>query len=553
MRKRTILFLLSVLLLAGCQKEPQAGIRPETGATVYGKVSCGLEGLKGVVVSDGIDVTVTGDDGVYQLKSKKKNGYVFISIPSGYDVLTTGVIPQFYKYLKYGSAAAERVDFSLLKADQSEYTVLYFGDIHLAGRNFCHDVDQFREFASDVKQYSKGKKTYAITLGDMSWDVYWSSGFDLTKYLSEMNSTLLGLPVFHTMGNHDNDCTQSGDFEGAGAFRSSIGPNWYSFNIGPVHFVVLDDISYVNDPVGDRNFSAKISDEELSWLVKDLSFISYDTPVVLVSHVPFYRQDGSDYIRNVDQVLSVLKYFKNVEVVSGHTHVIVNTDKCQENNVFERNSGAVCGAWWVSGGNYPGLLLCSDGAPGGYRVMTVDGDGISWLYKGTGRQDDFQMRCYDRNELLLDRRWVAATSSERQKEFADCVGEYSRPGKPNEVLINIWDYCDGWTLAVTEQPSGRQLPITRLDGAKDPLYLAVYEAYQLNNGYNVSYPCSVTNHIFKLTASSANSTLTITATDPYGHSYSETMTRPKPFSTESYLSITPEPSISLPSSYQTAN
>ena len=38
------------------------------------------------MVSDGTEVTVTDDKGIYELKSAKKWGYVFISVPSGYEV-----------------------------------------------------------------------------------------------------------------------------------------------------------------------------------------------------------------------------------------------------------------------------------------------------------------------------------------------------------------------------------------------------------------------------------------------------------------------------------
>ena len=60
------------------------GVEPAEGSTVYGRVYCDDKPLKGVVISDGVEVVSTDADGVYQMKSKKKYGYVFISIPSGY-------------------------------------------------------------------------------------------------------------------------------------------------------------------------------------------------------------------------------------------------------------------------------------------------------------------------------------------------------------------------------------------------------------------------------------------------------------------------------------
>ncbi len=57
--------------------------KPDAGTTVYGIVSSAGVGVENVVVSDGAEVTVTNEKGIYQLKSAKKWGYVFISVPSG--------------------------------------------------------------------------------------------------------------------------------------------------------------------------------------------------------------------------------------------------------------------------------------------------------------------------------------------------------------------------------------------------------------------------------------------------------------------------------------
>ena len=76
------------------------GIRAENGSSVYGKISCDGKGIEGVVVSDGYEFAVTNKDGVYQLTSKKKHGYVFISVPSGYEVPVNIVFPQLHKYLR---------------------------------------------------------------------------------------------------------------------------------------------------------------------------------------------------------------------------------------------------------------------------------------------------------------------------------------------------------------------------------------------------------------------------------------------------------------------
>ena len=201
---------------------------PDPGTTVYGIVTCDGEGVPGVVVSDVSEVTVTDEDGLYQLKSQKKWNYVFISVPSGYEVPADGVFPKFYSLLHNGKDELDRADFSLEKVDQSSYSMLFFGDMHLANRSTDHL--QFQDFTDDVNDYlaaNGGKKVYAATLGDMTWDYYWynvNMPYDIDDYIQEINNGIKGLQIFHTMGNHDNDYMTLNDFDAATKYVSKIAP-----------------------------------------------------------------------------------------------------------------------------------------------------------------------------------------------------------------------------------------------------------------------------------------------------------------------------------------
>lgn len=146
-----------------------ADIDPST--TVYGWVKCDGEPIAGAVISDGYEVVATGEDGFYQMASQKKNPYVFISVPSGYTVLSDGVLPSFYVYLIKASDTPERADFQLIRQEgQKNHKMLLFGDIHLANRN--NDRKQFADFVADVNSYlsTATGPVYAMTLGDMAWD-----------------------------------------------------------------------------------------------------------------------------------------------------------------------------------------------------------------------------------------------------------------------------------------------------------------------------------------------------------------------------------------------
>lgn len=558
-RKIILLILGSALLLWGCEpKVPEYYGRPavvpeeggETGGgenpggkdnpdqgkwNVYGTVTCEGAPVEGVVVSDGTAVTTTGPEGVYRLWSDKNLGYVFISIPSGYEVPRDGVIPKFYKNTTMGTAVREEADFTLKKVNQKKYRMLYFGDMHLADR--MDDFAQFGDFADDVNSLIADSDcpVYALTLGDMAWDRFWYRS-DLSDYLDEMNRDFgSDLPVFHTIGNHDHDADAEGDFYTTVKYRNIIGPTYYSFNVGDIHYIVLDDIECHNTS-SERSFYNHVVNEELEWIKKDISYVSKSTPIVLTMHAPVYNNKGEIQQKaGYSGLLSLFKGYDRVHIVTGHTHIIYNVDQLSNTvHAYENNSGAVCGGWWMTGANV-GIHLSGDGAPGGYRVMEVDGKDYTTWFKGTGRPRDFQFRSYDRNELHLSAaKWTPNATTTGKAAFEEAVGEYATSSTDNYVLLNIWDYDPSWKIVVKE--NDKTLSVTRLDDVMDPLYLVAYEAYEYEHHYDeyIYYPAYKTKHIFRVKASSPTSTLDISVTDRYGVTYTETMTRPKPFTLATY-------------------
>ena len=112
---------------------------------ISGYVRCKGIGVEGVVVSDGDSVTVTNESGYYALQSQKRNGYVFYSLPRGYEpTLTDGFQPQFWQKLLYANVKSnETHNFTLNKADNDNYTLILGADSHLANRT--RDLKQFKE------------------------------------------------------------------------------------------------------------------------------------------------------------------------------------------------------------------------------------------------------------------------------------------------------------------------------------------------------------------------------------------------------------------------
>ncbi len=510
-------------------------VEPADGATIYGVVECNGKGVAGVVVSDGYEVVTTDKDGIYQLNSEKRHKYVFISHPGDYKLPKIGVIPVNYKHLKADASVQERVDFSLIRASHTDYKVLVFGDMHLANRGSGsnNDMAQYGIFVDDVNNWvsaNSGSEIYAITLGDMSWDLYWNSkNYNLDSYIKDINR-LNNVQVFNTIGNHDHEMEASGDFLTVEKYKKSVAPTYYSFNIGSVHYVVLDNIECTNDGTGNRTYNTNVVSEQIEWLKKDLSHVDVGTPVVVAMHAPLYTASGGNNMSSSSTLTSVLSKYSEVHFMTGHTHKMYNVKK---GNIYEHNSGAVCATWWWSGKYVPGINISQDGTPGGYRVMDISGKNIRWIYKPTGKSDQVQFRSYDRNTIRLtpDRYLPQATSAAISK-FNEYASDWTASSSDNYVYLNIWDWDSDCKLSVTE--NGKELQWTAVS-MRDPLHLITYTAKCLDKSADTpSFPTSKTNHFFRVKASSADSTLEIKFTDSFGRTYSETMKRPKEFNETIY-------------------
>ena len=517
---------------------------PSAGTTVFGLVSSEEGPVANVVVSDGTEVTVTDDKGIYELKSAKKWGYVFISVPSGYEVAAEGVFPQFYQTLKGAADVVEQKDFKLTKVDgQDRYKLFLLGDMHLANRT--NDAAQFTQFTTDLNAYMaqhSGQKMYALTLGDMTWDLYWyKNNYALPQYRETINRQVKNLQIYHTMGNHDNDFMTTSDYDAAVKYVDCIGPTFYSFNIGQVHYVVMDNIDCsAYDGTDSRNYVKKLSNEQLKWLAKDLAYVDKSTPLIVAMHAQIYKPTSTGFAfdhdsANTEALLAALDGYE-VHFVTGHTHKVYNItpddDVVKGRDIHEHNSGAICASWWWSGNLTPGVHVSIDGAPGGYAIWDIDGTDFAWLYKSTGWPEEYQFRSYDLNNVSFSMDDVPNILIQlAYKKYVNAYPENS----DNEVLIKIWNWNSNWELSVVDE-RGKTLEYTPV-WAYDPLHIAALSVPRFNNSGITSTPSFVTEsatNFFKVKADDADVDLTITVKDEFGHTWTEEMQRPKAFSTDAY-------------------
>ena len=477
---------LAVLVLSACNAHAAGPQVPAAGSLTGRVASADGKPLAGVVVSDGVRVTQTDTEGMYTLDSDKELGYVFISIPSGYMTAADAcAIPQFFAHTAKPAGQSERHDFTLTPVDNTRHTVIAATDHHLADRESL-DVTQFTAeggFIDDVKTVAAATASpvYSICMGDMSWDEYWHKrNFMLPGFRRLYERYTFPCPVFNAMGNHDNDPYCASDEAASAAFRREIGPTYYSFNLGQLHYVVLDNIVYVNTggregAIGKLDYEVRIDDRQLAWLRADLATVAdKSAPLIIVMHAQlhwWYR--GSEgvswkyaFTRDAGCLVDALAGFSEVHLVTGHSHM---NFRLLNGNLREHNIAATSGTWWWTGqihGDYT-INTCLDGSPGGYEVFEVDGRDIRWHYKGIGLEDDYQFRAYDMNEVLKNERIRSSgdfTPEGTAGGMNDAYGE-------NDILVNIWGWQPDWTVRVTE--NGQQLRGVRVIG-KDPLHKITY-------------------------------------------------------------------------------
>ena len=510
---------------------------------VEGTITCDGQGVPGVAVSDGYEIVLTDADGHYAMTSAKKNGYVFYTLPGGYEPeMTDGFMPQFWAPLEsHDTEVHETHDFTLRRVDNDRHIMIFGADSHLARRN--SDRAYFKKgFIANLKdeaQQAGDTPIYSILLGDLTWDVFWTQdNYNLRDFMADMKSWQYPVPLWPVIGNHDHDPSipegEETDFESAGLWREAVCPNYYSFNLGKVHYVVLDDIEYLNEyeegypysegVAGNRNYRGVISAEQVSWLRRDLELVAKTTPVVVCMHIPAWSVTSSfGYYARLDNtywLCSLLDKFDQAHIVSGHTHGNYTVHPNSFPRVTEHNLAALCGTlWWTS--CLTGKNVCHDGSSAGYSLWTVDGKALNWKLKPVGNGND-QMRLYDMNTV----RDFYRTSNAIRAILAEYPNRVNYSTiDDNVVMVNVFAYDRDWQVSICEGDSllGCQRVCT-----EDPYHTITYDVPRWNavGYYTADYATSNSTHLFKAVAATATKPITVRVVDSFGHVYLRSISRP---------------------------
>lgn len=361
------------------------------------------KGIAGVVVNNGREFCRTDKKGMWQLATDTAvSKFVVISTPREYKLpQEDGIAAGFYKPVAEAMAESPKAYFVLHKRDTviDKFHYIAVSDPQIIN---AHDMRRWRNetvpsIMHTASMLRKTGEVIGMSLGDVVFD-----NMNLyAQYKQSIRSKRM--TFFQCIGNHDfqkayadlHNSEPGVENYAERMFGRYFGPVNYSFNIGKCHVITMKSINYR----GNCKYEEEITEEDMRWLERDLSYVPKDVMVIFNMHAPAWNSmETIDNIENADKLAEVLAPYE-CHVFAGHTHFFENVEVTP--HLYQHNIAAACGAWWTSN-------LNRDGAPNGYMVATVDGTEMKWQYRPTNSRVMVQMRVYKPGEFRTQKGYVVA-------------------------------------------------------------------------------------------------------------------------------------------------
>lgn len=511
---------------------------PKGVANIVGTVTCQGEPVEGVVVSDGALFTRTDSLGFYSLNSLKYYGSVFIITPSGYEpTAKRGVIPQFWAPLDQKHLQkVEHHDFTLRKVDNTRHRMIFTADMHISSRN--EDMYQFRRTCMPAlrraaEQVKDSIPVYSVILGDLCRnDSWYSQDIDPTDVVGMLAKMRYPAMFYTVMGENEYDgAVPAGiltDHAASELYASTCAPRFYAFNIGQVHYVVLDNTFFRNDAgdgkyptevVGKRNYDRRVSADCLAWLRRDLETIEdKSTPIVVCMHHSAIRMSNKGRLikafskpEDTDSLISCFSDFNSVRFVTAHVHRRRISKPKELKNITEHTVTSLSGNNWETGfNNYP--HICSDGSPAGFEIFDYNGRDLRWHFASL--HDTLPFRLYDMNKLG-ERYRTNEDIKSLIKAYPDRRINYGSDSFKDYVYINYW--CDEPASKLEVWDDKRQLKVRQVYH-DDPLFTEASTVVRHKNsrGRKLSFSKNNAQHMFRVKVDSTSTFLRVRAVDSFG-------------------------------------
>ena len=469
------------------------------GTTLSGKVTT-ADGkpLEGIVVTDGLQCVKTASDGSYALKSDlTKVRFVYLSLPSSVVIPTRNGIPQFFRRIPYGATAA-KADFTLeTREPVKDYTVMMIADPQVRPYGWDNSMERWDDtVAPDAEAFraSCPGEVYSINLGDLVYnEMYaWDDYMDVAAKIK--------CPTFNVIGNHDYDqMTLFETAQGDVYYETYVGPTRYSFDLGDIHYIVVNDILYDRASASDK-YHYGLDDETLAWVKADLAFVPKDKIIMTCTHNNLFKTPNTSphgshnfYSLNYAEYLALFSAYKEVYAWNGHSHV--NFYYNYANHFGKDTKHGAANIQCISVTRATGALrfnkpIAALGEPQGYMVMSVKGEDVSWYYKAVGHGQDYQMKVYP----------PARTDGEL-------------------VKVNIWNWSEGWSQPEWSDNGTDWKPMEFTPGV-DPDYYDLYATLEDQTTRKYCQP-SKDSYLFSINPGAGCTGGTVRVKDMFGNEYKE--------------------------------
>ena len=453
-------------------------------------------GIPGVMVSNGYDVVKTDGQGYYRLPAKVRgleNFTVFVTQPAAYRVPTdSNNIPQNYYHhipagspeLRFGGLSASgpqpaAINFPMIRGEyKKHFKIAVSGDPQPYSNN---EVSYVRDALAN-ELAARDDLEMLLVEGDVIGD-------DLGLY-PRMKQVLsaAGVPVLAVPGNHDLDFDAPSDANSLDTFKREFGPAYFSYDIGDVHFVVLDNMrypctpevdnvdgrhSFCNNPATAPRYNGIIDQGQMEWLANDLALVPKDKLIVLNMHIPlvsFVDMGSTQHQTDNTQWLYDVLGDRPAVALSGHTHTLENFRKGEYFGGWDSAlglgatpipqiiTGATSGSWWsgdLDEYNLP-MAIQRLGAPRGYLIFEFFGNEYANTFKAANKPAEEQMSVDFLSPTFLS--WFQA-----MKDWYELPAA-SRPETP---AVNIHDLPDTSILTLDDLGQGTQLMMNIWNGSRD--------------------------------------------------------------------------------------
>jgi hypothetical protein len=450
-------------------RPPGASARFASGVVYHDRDRDGVRdrgewGVRGVAVSNGRDVVRTDWRGRYRVPVDDDT-IVFVIKPRSYATpLSENRLPRFYyvhkpdgspPHLEHPGVAPtgplpEAIDFPLIRAPESDrFRMLLFGDTQ------TYTLEEIDFLAHDVIEPLIGSDVaFGMTLGDLVGD-------DPALY-EPLNRAIarIGVPWYNVLGNHDMNYRAHGDADSDESFERVYGPPTYAFQVGRVHFVVLDDVIYQGwnrEAERPGRYEPGLRRDQLAFVRGYLATVPRRDLVVLAMHIPLGRLDQDASLQRT-ALFEALAEHPHTFSLSSHTHMQYHQFFDEEDGLaagrthHHLNQATTSGSWWLGALDEVGIphATMRDGAPNGYSIVSFDGNAYDVEFRAARRPADYQMN-------------VIAPDAIRAAEASE-----------TEVVVNVFAGSERSEVEMRLGANGDWRPLEKTL-RHDPMYVATVE------------------------------------------------------------------------------